>query len=105
MKNGKSQCKDIPTRPILEFLAKRGGIGCVWWELSYPSFARSVRTVMPPVPDNLALAKMRQLMRKGLVSGCGCGCRGDFELTEKGRIRLRRCDGRQDAESEGHPGA
>lgn len=30
------------------------------------------------------LAKMRALVRKGLVNGCTCGCKGNFELTEKG---------------------
>lgn len=39
---------------------------------------------LPAVPRKVILAKMRALMKKGLVSGCGCGCRGDFELTEDG---------------------
>lgn len=79
------QCKDIPTLPILEYLDKYGGIGCVWWE---GNFRRSVRQAMPEVSDKLALAKMRQLMSKGLIDGCDCGCRGDFELTDKGRSHI-----------------
>jgi predicted NBD/HSP70 family sugar kinase len=44
---------------------------------------------MPPqVPEKLARAKMTMLMRRGLVEGCGCGCRGDWELTSKGRATL-----------------
>jgi hypothetical protein len=40
---------------------------------------------MPPdAPDKLILAKMNKLLRRGLVDGCGCGCRGDFEITDKG---------------------
>ena len=27
-------------------------------------------------------------MSKKLIDGCDCGCRGDFEITEKGRIRI-----------------
>ena len=79
------QCKDIPTRPILEFLAVHGGIGCSW----YFDDDRCVRNVMGVgIPDKLVLAKMRKLVYKRLVSGCICGCRGDFELTEKGKMRL-----------------
>lgn len=44
------------------------------------------------IPDKLALAKMRMLIRKGLVDGCGCGCRGDFELTGKGYAALEADD-------------
>lgn len=29
-------------------------------------------------PPKVVLAKMRALLKKGLISGCGCGCRGDF---------------------------
>ncbi len=41
------------------------------------------------MPTNLAsekliLAKMKQLIKRGLVDGCACGCRGDFEITPKG---------------------
>jgi hypothetical protein len=99
------QCKDIPDRPILEFLAKlsreeiesqyetEGGTvtwrpttGCIW---SGP--AHSVGNGMPEAArdqDNLLLAKMRSLLKRGLVDGCCCGCRGDFELTAKGRAAL-----------------
>jgi hypothetical protein len=41
---------------------------------------------MPPLPsDKLARAKIGQLIRRGLVDGCACGCRGDFYLSDKGR--------------------
>lgn len=86
------QCKDIPTRPILEFLRNHGGIGCHWYEPD-PSIEgghwRSVRKAMPPgLADKLVLAKMRSLVRRGLVDGCTCGCRGDWELTEKGEAEI-----------------
>jgi len=31
---------------------------------------------------------MKKLIKKGLVEGCGCGCRGDYELSEKGADQL-----------------
>lgn len=48
---------------------------------------------MPPnLPEKLVLGKMRMLMRRGLVTGCGCGCRGDFEITAKGIQWLAQVD-------------
>lgn len=36
------------------------------------------------LPEKVVLAKARKLIRRGLLNGCYCGCRGDLELTEKG---------------------
>lgn len=78
------QCKDIPELPILEFLAKFPRFHTANW--FGDNFEESVTHAMPKgINDKLALAKMRQMIKKGLVDGCGCGCRGDFEITEKGR--------------------
>ena len=77
------QCKDIPTIPILKFIARHKGRWCNW----YFKDERDVRQSMPEgfnTPDKLVLAKMRKLINKNLVSGCDCGCRGDYEITEKG---------------------
>ena len=76
------QCKDIPDKPILQFLGSLNGDWANWFGNDY---ANSVTRAMPvDTPPKLALAKMRMLMRRGLVHGCPCGCRGDFVLTEKG---------------------
>jgi predicted transcriptional regulator len=32
----------------------------------------------------IIIQKMAKLIKRGLVSGCGCGCRGDYEITQKG---------------------
>jgi hypothetical protein len=79
------QCKDIPDEPILQFLANRKGHWCNW------TFgdAWDVHQAMPEgTPNKLVLAKMRMLIRRGLVDGCDCGCRGDFEITDKGLQHL-----------------
>lgn len=81
-----TQCKDIPDAPILEFLASLDGKWANWYGVDY---ANSVTHAMPSdVPLKLALAKMRQMIRRGVVDGCGCGCRGDFVLTDKGFAEL-----------------
>lgn len=89
------QCKDIPTKPILDFIAKveQGfSLGANWAKLDaddpkWPYIHRSVRNAMPvDLPDKLILAKMKQLIANDLVAGCACGCRGDFTLTDRGRL-------------------
>lgn len=95
------QCKDIPDLPILLFLtalelAKRiGKIECDWANRFEKTFSngefnpRSVRHAMPDgIPGKLVVAKMGMLIRRRLVDGCTCGCRGDFVLTDKGRAFL-----------------
>ncbi|AHZ95633.1 hypothetical protein PBI_OKIROE_72 [Mycobacterium phage OkiRoe] len=40
---------------------------------------------VPGVPWKVVVAKFRRVAGRGLVDGCDCGCRGDWELTNKGR--------------------
>ncbi len=38
----------------------------------------------PEFPEKVVRAKLHALLRRKLIHGCCCGCRGDFTLTEKG---------------------
>ena len=85
------QCKDIPTLPILQFIQKWSdtidftGLRGVWTNW-YFGDEKDVHLAMPEgLPDNLVLAKMNKLINNGLIDGCTCGCRGDYEITQKGR--------------------
>jgi hypothetical protein len=49
----------------------------------------------PGVPPRLLLAKAKRLCLRRLIDGCFCGCRGDFEVTAKGR-EYQRSHARQD---------
>lgn len=78
-------CKEVPTLPVLEFLAERPGE----WHNWYFGNEKDVRRAMPQdTPEKVVLAKMRRLIAKGLVKGCPCGCRGDFEITDMGMLRI-----------------
>jgi hypothetical protein len=91
------QCKDIPDLPVLVFLTQLPFLAVaigdkpvqrwgtwVWGDDFKPD--NSVIHAMPAgTPPKLALAKMKSLIKRGLVDGCGCGCRGDFEITGRGR--------------------
>jgi len=79
------QCKDIQDADVLAFLLKHKGHWCNWCFQD----DRNVSASMPPgTPKKLVLAKMTQLIRRGFVGGCYCGCRGDFEITPKGEAFL-----------------
>lgn len=79
------QCKDIPTKPILEFLATKDR----WCTHGDGYSMPTVQDVMPAgTPRKLQLAKMSSLLKKDLVEGCDCGCRGDWQITFKGLAKL-----------------
>lgn len=79
----KLQCKDIPDEIILRFLLSRKGIWCTWFPAKWDN-SSVMNAVDSSLPGKLVHAKMKMLMRRGLVTGCPCGCRGDFEITPKG---------------------
>lgn len=73
-----TQAKDISDDALLAALAAtRGRTGvsrasCLW----------HVQAELATFPPKVVLAKLRSLMRRKIITGCGCGCRGDFELRE-----------------------
>lgn len=75
--------KDIPELPILALLMAS----------NYPlntgepsnQNACSIRPAFPEwANDKLIRSKMKSLIHRNLVTGCACGCRGDFEITSSG---------------------
>lgn len=86
------QAKHINDDDVLRFIAMvhtiRDG-----WTVTYDFRDGDKENGIPPFPhqfpERVWRAKMDKLIRRGLVSGCACGCRGDFELThDKGWGRL-----------------
>jgi hypothetical protein len=81
------QCKHIDDVALLKFLKDLDSKDS--WGTLFEGFENSVQNAMPAgVPPKLARAKMNQLIKSGWVSGCTCGCRGDFELTFVGNLLL-----------------
>ena len=84
------QAKDVPEIPILVWLrafeAKAyPGDREFPWATWFHGYSNSVDQSMPAgTPEKVVRAKMAGLIRRGLVAGCGCGCRGDYELTDAG---------------------
>jgi len=45
---------------------------------------RDIAARFPAVPEKIMLAKLAALVRRKLIGGCACGCRGDFYLLPAG---------------------
>lgn len=71
------KCKDISDKEILEVLLTTRGT----WANHREGLLGEYLSKIPP---KLGLAKLRQLLNRKLISGCACGCRGDWEITDLG---------------------
>jgi len=82
------QCKHIAEEPILRLLRSFDGKWATWRDTDL------MPTVVPAfpagTPAKVVMAKMASLIRRGLVDGCTCGCRGDYVLTDRGAEWPRR---------------
>lgn len=98
------QCKDIPTDQLIALIAKRSNSRVVnlradieyVWDLPLPrpvsltelcwafttefGIKGGVSEDLGAAPSNLVRAKLDRLVRRRLVDGCACGCRGDFMI-------------------------
>jgi hypothetical protein len=88
-------CKDIPDETFLtavdETIRLRSGVeACVWgvgatrWDLAAvlagrPGDVGGSSVDWLEMPQKLLLAKAAKLIRRGLLTGCVCGCRGGFD--------------------------
>lgn len=101
MKKARPQAKDIPDADVLAALDPEPNPR---WMTHWPRPAGtdpaeaingraqpwpwSICTAVPSLaafPEKVMRSKLASMMRRGLIDGCDCGCRGDWMLTEKGR--------------------
>ncbi len=91
--NKRMQCKSLSDTAILGYLAAFQGS----WTLDFSGKGTNFKTGWPQdlsfafpasSPRKLRIAKMVMLERRGLITGCTCGCRGDFEITDKGLAKI-----------------
>jgi hypothetical protein len=65
---------DITDAELLEAVrAVRGKYGVPRWSTLW-----DVQRALP-YPTKVVQAKLKSAVRRGLLTGCACGCRGDFE--------------------------
>jgi hypothetical protein len=69
---GPIQAKDIPDEAFMAAVEKCGRDNPAQWAMRWDVTAEL------GVPWKVAIAKFKRLEAKGLLSGCSCGCRGDW---------------------------
>lgn len=78
----KMQCKDISDEVFLGLVARLQSRNGRW-------VMRHEIEELTEWPWKIIIAKARKLILRGLLDGCYCGCRGDFEITIKGRKLIK----------------
>lgn len=93
------QAKHLKDEDVLKILAKYQGQWAFWSSDNKLSFWKdpvSFKTVDKmedrpeetifgdSIPVKVIHAKYKSLVKRKLIGGCPCGCRGDFEITDKG---------------------
>lgn len=66
--------KDLPDEAVLS-VVRRINDDEQRWALTWDLYA-----ALPAAPAKVVHAKCRRLIQRGLLDGCPCGCRGDFEI-------------------------
>lgn len=78
------KASDLSDEGILSVLRQRSGV----WHTHFPPTGGVMPRVydpsLPDAPQKVLLAKLRSMCRRGLIRGCGCGCRGDWHVDDHG---------------------
>ena len=67
------QCKDIDDGCILTWLLANQPA------ITFEGFDNYIGHAFVGIPRNLMMAKLKKMVRNGVINGCACGCRGDFK--------------------------
>lgn len=70
------QCKDVDKVDVLRVIEKKS-LSTIPYVMLW-----EIEDDFPNIPNKVILAKLRQMVRAGWITGCGCGCRGDFEIAD-----------------------
>lgn len=74
----RAQAKDISDTRVLDSL--RATVN-PWGT----SLLEDVQNALSDFPPKVVRAKLSSLIRRKVIDGCTCGCRGDFEILHQGR--------------------
>jgi hypothetical protein len=79
MQATRPKAADLPDRDVLAAVYELVEAQGYWTNTA------AVHERFASYPFKVVAAKLKSLYKRGLVSGCPCGCRGDWELTWEGR--------------------
>ncbi len=75
------QAKNIADSTVIA-LVESGmrSLGELQAALAAPRHGEDCWDCTPAFPPKVVQAKLRAMVKRGVLSGCACGCRGDFQL-------------------------
>lgn len=88
------QAKDIPDVRMLTIVREEQQTRADNWDGGWPHAVLpwthfwEVEERLPDIPPKVIRAKAAKLIKRGLMTGCTCGCRGDLEVTALGMERI-----------------
>lgn len=86
LRNGRMvlQAKDISDEAFLEAIEATIEARTIAWgrDAKYASRWDIHDLLGHHIPEKVVLAKAAQLIKRGVIDGCTCTCRGDFEIVE-----------------------
>lgn len=73
------QAKDIPEQPIIDMLTANHE-----WHTRFRTVPQHMPCILDAfpegTPEKVAMAKLKSMIKRGIIDGCTCGCRGDFHI-------------------------
>lgn len=75
------KARGISDEDFLRALAADAEQKSAEWGIPVTAATRwSMKEHLPLAPDKVVLAKAKALIRRKVIDGCTCGCRGDFTI-------------------------
>lgn len=71
--NKAAQAKHVGDEAVLAAVRAAGADHPARWAMIW-----DVQAALPTFPPKVVRAKLAALVRRGVLDGCTCGCRGDF---------------------------
>lgn len=68
------QAKNLPDELLIRIIQQFSD------ETGVGTFLGVIQFELEPVPPKVVLAKLKSMVKRGILTGCTCGCRGDFTV-------------------------
>lgn len=76
------QAKHIADTDALDAVRRCGAAQPSGWAVLL-----DVQAVLSAFPPKVVRAKLAALVRRGVLNGCACGCRGDFYIKPESQVQ------------------
>lgn len=76
------QAKNVPEDVILEIMRKEPGKWFTHYDWRHDACLPFHAPELRRFPEKVLRAKLSKMMKRGLINGCDCGCRGDWHIND-----------------------